>query len=76
MHGVDIKYGDSYDGEQLQDWAGRVVSLLEGGHDTFVYFNNDAHAYAVENAWELRHLVEELIRRNDAQRSYAIPGVG
>ena len=76
MHGVDIRYGDSYDGEQLQDWAGRVVSFLEGGHDTFMYFNNDAHAYAVENAWELRHLVEELMRRNDAQRSYAIPEVG
>jgi uncharacterized protein YecE (DUF72 family) len=76
MHGVDVRYGDSYDEEQLRDCARRVVSFLREGHDTFVYFNNDAQAYAVENAWELRHLVEELMRRNDAQRSYAISEVG
>ncbi len=76
MHGVDIKYGDNYGEEQLQDWAGWVVSFLERGHDTFVYFNNDAHAYAVKNAWELRRLVEKLAGRDDAQRSYAIPEVG
>jgi uncharacterized protein YecE (DUF72 family) len=76
MHGVDVKYGDSYDEEQLGNWAHRVVSFLENGHDTFVYFNNDAQAYAVENAWELKHMVEELTRRGDAQRSYAIPEIG
>jgi uncharacterized protein YecE (DUF72 family) len=76
MHGVDVRYGDSYDEEQLRDCARRVVSFLREGHDTFVYFNNEAQAYAVENAWELRHLVEELMRRNDAQRSYAISEVG
>ncbi len=76
MHGVDVKYGDSYSQEQLQEWALRVVSFLEEGCDTFVYFNNDAQAYAVENAWELRHLVEELIETNDAERSYAIRETG
>jgi uncharacterized protein YecE (DUF72 family) len=30
------------------------------GHDVFVYFNNDALAYAVENAYDLRHLVEDM----------------
>ena len=76
MHGVDVKYSDSYDEEQLQDWAGRVTGFLEEGHDTFVYFNNDAQAYAVENAWQLRHLVEESIRRNYVQRSYVIRDIG
>jgi uncharacterized protein YecE (DUF72 family) len=34
---------------------------LSEGHDVYVYFNNDAFAYAVENAKELRHLVEEVV---------------
>ena len=76
MHGVDVKYGDSYDEEHLRDWARRVVRFLAEGHDTFVYFNNDAHAYAVENAWGMRHLVEELTRRNDAHRSDAVREIG
>jgi len=76
MHGVDVKYGDRYDEEQLDDWARRVVTFLEEGRDTFVYFNNDAQAYAVENAWELQSMVEELKRRSDAQRSYAVSEIG
>ncbi len=76
MHGVEVKYGDSYEDEQLQEWAKRVVGFLDGGRDTYVYFNNDAYAFAVENAWELRQLVEKMIGRHDAQRSYAIQQAG
>lgn len=58
MHGAEVRYGGRYTEAQLRDWARRVGEFLDQGHDTFVYFNNDAHAYAVENAWELKGLLE------------------
>lgn len=73
MHGTGVKYGGRYTGEQLRGWARRVLSFVKQGNDTFVYFNNDAHAYAVENAWELRHLLEQSMGSDDAERSNAIP---
>jgi len=49
---------------------------LEQRYDTYVYFNNDAEAYAVENAWGLGQLVNDLVRRDDAQRSYVVHEAG
>jgi uncharacterized protein YecE (DUF72 family) len=66
MHGVGAKYGGSYDERQLRELAEEMCRLREEGYDTFAYFNNDANACAVENAWELRLLVDELTRRSDA----------
>lgn len=66
MHGADVKYAGRYDKPQLRDWAVRVVSFLDKGYDTFVYFNNDAYAYAVQNALELERFVEELVGRNES----------
>ena len=59
MHGVGVKYGGCYSMAQLQDLADRLQDFLSLGHDVFVYFNNDALAYAVENAYDLRHLMED-----------------
>lgn len=60
MHGVGVRYGGCYTGPQLRDLAGRLQNFVNLGHDVFVYFNNDALAYAVENAYDLRHLVEDM----------------
>jgi uncharacterized protein YecE (DUF72 family) len=76
MHGVGVKYSGSYDKEQLQEVAGRAADHLDRGYDTFVYFNNDAQAHAVQNAWELGRLVENLLGGDDAQRSYALQEAG
>ena len=76
MHGVGVKYSGSYDEEQLQEVARRAVSYLDQGYDTFVYFNNDAQAHAVQNARELGRLVENLLGGDDAQRSYALQEAG
>jgi uncharacterized protein YecE (DUF72 family) len=59
MHGGGVKYGGSYTGGQLKDLAGRLQNFANLGYDVFVYFNNDAQAYAVENAYDLRHLVAD-----------------
>ena len=76
MHGVGVKYSGSYDEQQLRDLAMRVDQLLEQGLDAYIYFNNDAYAYAVENAWQLGQLLKDLVRRSDAQRSYAVHETG
>lgn len=58
MHGVGVKYSGSYGEEQLRDLGGRVDHFLQQGLDAYIYFNNDACAYAVENAWQLGKLLE------------------
>lgn len=57
MHGSEIKYGDSFPTEELSAWADRISKFLAQGHEVYIYFNNDAHAYAVANATEIRGLV-------------------
>ena len=59
MHGVGVKYGGCYTRAQLKDLAVRLQDFVNLGYDVFVYFNNDALAYAVENAYDLRHLMED-----------------
>ncbi|MDH4207955.1 MAG: DUF72 domain-containing protein [Anaerolineae bacterium] len=59
MHGVGVKYGGCYSRRRLRRLAVQIGDFLARGCDTFVYFNNDAQAYAVENAYDLLHLVRE-----------------
>jgi uncharacterized protein YecE (DUF72 family) len=59
MHGIGVKYGGCYTRGQLKDLAGRLQNFVNLGYDVFVYFNNDAQAYAVENAYDLRLLVAD-----------------
>ena len=58
FHGTGRKYDGNYTEEMLQDWAGRLQELSRGLDDVWVYFNNDAHGYAVHNALRLRQLLE------------------
>lgn len=58
MHGAAIKYGDKFPMERLEEWAILIRRFLKDGHQVLVYFNNDAQAFAVENARELRGLVD------------------
>jgi uncharacterized protein YecE (DUF72 family) len=66
MHGVGVKYGGCYSRRRLQRLAAIVGQWLAAGYDTFVYFNNDAQAYAVENAYDLRLLVRDTTEADDA----------
>lgn len=61
LHGSRSLYASRYSQRELEGWARYVVPLLEEGRDVYVYFNNDAFAYAVENAKELRHIIEEMV---------------
>jgi uncharacterized protein YecE (DUF72 family) len=59
MHGPDpdALYAGSYSPDDLQWWTERIAEWTQQGRDVFVYFNNDGHGYAVDNARELIRLV-------------------
>jgi uncharacterized protein YecE (DUF72 family) len=57
FHGSDTLYGGCYDEAELRDWAGRLRALPDDVEDVYVYFNNDALAFAVRNARELTRLL-------------------
>jgi uncharacterized protein YecE (DUF72 family) len=51
FHGDDKLYASRYTCEQMKQWAAKLRAMKR---PAFVYFNNDCHGYAVENARELR----------------------
>ena len=53
FHGSQVLYGDCYGREDLVLWAARLTHLVGEGRHVYAYFNNDAEAYAVQNAREL-----------------------
>lgn len=62
MHGTEAYYGGKYNAAQLREWAGHLWAFLTEGRDVYVYFNNDAYGYAVDNARELRALLGQAER--------------
>jgi len=59
FHGSEALYGGRYSDEQLAGWAARLRSLPDDVREIYVYFNNDAFGYAIENATTLRRLLRE-----------------
>ena len=56
MHGPDHDqlYAGCYGDADLACWADRIREWRGGGHDVYVYFNNDGFGHAVRNAEALR----------------------
>ena len=61
FHGVSAKYQGKYSPDQLASWSEFICQYLRQGREVFVYFNNDAFGYALENARELARLVGQSI---------------
>lgn len=57
MHGGSRLYASEYSVEELEIWAERILGYLHRGIDSYVYFNNDAHGFAVKNALKLKELL-------------------
>jgi len=58
MHGGRSLYASRYSVDELRSWAGRLVEMSSHGvREIYVYFNNDAYGYAVENARELLEIL-------------------
>jgi uncharacterized protein YecE (DUF72 family) len=65
FHGAEQLYASRYTVEEMRAWA---VKLLEWKRPAFVYFNNDYHGYAVENAIELKEAVGHYSRLRGKQQ--------
>lgn len=60
FHGLTGGYKYNYSEEELEKWAETIrrTKVME----CFVYFNNDYHAYAVENCRALRELLQNTAK--------------
>jgi uncharacterized protein YecE (DUF72 family) len=58
FHGSTGLYSSSYSDEELADWARRLGSLAPEVKEVYIYFNNDAEAFAVRNAVTLGSYLE------------------
>jgi len=57
FHGPQRAYEGSYSEEELAVWAKRVRGFLASSRPAYIYFNNDAHGYAAQNALRLREML-------------------
>ena len=57
MHGSKVLFTSGYTKKELSFLAGKVKKWLKNKKDVYVYFNNDAMGYAVENAKMLKQLI-------------------
>ena len=58
FHGSTGLYWSCYSDEELADWAKRLANLAVNLKAVYIYFNNDAEAFAVRNAITLRAFLE------------------
>jgi uncharacterized protein YecE (DUF72 family) len=57
FHGPDGHYATSYSKSSLRSYAKRCLLWKEQGHTIWVFFNNDLHGYAVQNARTFQELL-------------------
>lgn len=53
-HGYQNLYATSYPVDYLKNFAEKINKWLSTGKDVYVYFNNDACGYAIQNALSLK----------------------
>ncbi|MDO8283234.1 MAG: DUF72 domain-containing protein [Thermodesulfovibrionia bacterium] len=60
-HGPGGNYALSYSPEQIKDDANKIKEFLKKGKDVYIFFNNDANAYAPQNAMELKRILDKTL---------------
>jgi len=58
FHGSTGLYYSCYSDEELADWAKRLTNVARNLKAIYIYFNNNAEAFAVRNAVTLRRYLE------------------
>lgn len=58
FHGPGKLFASSYTKEQLQEWANYIQQISNGTKSVYVYFNNDYHVYAIDNAKTLKSILK------------------
>jgi uncharacterized protein YecE (DUF72 family) len=57
FHGSASLYSSCYSNEELSQWAQKIAHLSENVKSIYIYFNNDAEAFAVKNALTLTKFI-------------------
>jgi uncharacterized protein YecE (DUF72 family) len=57
LHGSQVLYSSEYSDDEIAAWAGQVNDWQRTGADVYVYFDNDAKAYAPFDAIRLQQAV-------------------
>jgi uncharacterized protein YecE (DUF72 family) len=60
FHGSTGLYSSRYSDEELADWARRLADLAADLKALYIYFNNDAEAFAVRNALTLHRCLQNM----------------
>lgn len=60
FHGSERLYSSCYSEKELARWARGIARLGQDLKAAYIYFNNDAMAFAVDNAMSLRRLLAGL----------------
>ena len=60
LHGSSSLYRSKYTDSELKDFADIVIKYNKRGYQSFIYFNNDASCYAIENALMFKKMLSEL----------------
>jgi uncharacterized protein YecE (DUF72 family) len=58
LHGPGAAYEGSYPRATMEQWAARIRTWARDLKAVYVYFDNDQAAHAVENARDLRYMVQ------------------
>jgi uncharacterized protein YecE (DUF72 family) len=53
FHGSESLYSSCYSDEELSQWAQKIAQLGQNLKAVYIYFNNDAEAFAIKNAFIL-----------------------
>jgi uncharacterized protein YecE (DUF72 family) len=61
-HGRTARYAACYSDAQLEEDAELATKLARKGKDVYIYFNNDAEAYAIRNAQILFGMIDPKYR--------------
>jgi uncharacterized protein YecE (DUF72 family) len=59
FHGKGELYSGNYPDSDLAEWAEKIQKADEGVKTVYIYFNNDAGGFAIQNASTLRGYLEE-----------------
>jgi len=59
FHSGEVLGNSCYTDEELRQWASKIRAWLEE-RDIYIYFNNDAFGFAIDNAKKLRDYINNL----------------
>jgi uncharacterized protein YecE (DUF72 family) len=57
LHGREQLYASDYNEADLKLYAEKIISWLDEDKEVWVFFNNDFHGFAINNAMRLREMV-------------------